>query len=91
MQRGVQGVRDEVQDILFLVLKLCCPGAADEKAAVLKLLTDPQPCSRADTALNELQKYWASARRCRQLGVTFPDVSILYTVMRSIFGCFRAG
>jgi len=28
-QRGVQGIRDEVQDILFLILKTCCPGVAD--------------------------------------------------------------
>ena len=42
-QRGVQGMRDEVQDILFLVLKTACPGVADEKAAVLRQLQNPTP------------------------------------------------
>ena len=38
--RGVQGLKDEVCDILYLSLKTCCPGAADEKVAVLRQLQD---------------------------------------------------
>ena len=83
--RGVQGMRDEVADILFLVLKTCCPGAADEKAAVLRQLQNPTPCSKAESALNELQRFWASARRCQQLGMSFPDTTVLYAGFRSIF------
>ena len=56
-QRGVQGVRDEVQDILFMILKACCPGIADEKSEVLRQVTDPTLCSKAETALNEPQKH----------------------------------
>ena len=54
-ERGMQGLKDEVQDILFLILKTCRPGAADEKSAVLKQLTNPTPCSKPESALNELQ------------------------------------
>ena len=34
-QRGVQGVRDEVQDILYQLTKMCHPGTPDEKQAVI--------------------------------------------------------
>eukprot|EP00959_Pyramimonas_sp_CCMP1952_P304898 6381430-Pyramimonas_sp.AAC.1 len=61
-QRGVQGICDETQDILYLVLKTCCPGAAGEKSAVLKQLTNPTPCSKPESALAELQRFWAAAR-----------------------------
>ena len=84
-QRGIQGIRDEVQDILFLLLKTCCPGAADEKAAILRALTDPAPCSKPESALNEMQRFWAAARRCNELGLAVPDVTILYAAFRSIF------
>ena len=84
-QRGVQGVRDEVQDILYQLMKTCHPGTPDEKQAVISQLQSPNACSRPDTALNELQRFWAAARRCHALKMQFPDVSILYTAMTSIF------
>ena len=74
-----------MQDVLYLLLKVCSPGAADEKSAVLKQLTDPAPCSKPESALNELQKFWAAARRCRELEMAAPDVTVLYTALRSIF------
>ena len=45
--RGVQGVRDEVCDILYLLQKSCYPGVAGEKQAFLKHLQTPQPCSKS--------------------------------------------
>ena len=87
LQRGEQGFRDEVQDILYLVLKTCCLGAADEKAAIRKHLQNPAPCSKPESALNELQRYWAAARRCNELQMAFPDLTVIYTAIRSIFRC----
>ena len=84
-QRGVQGQRDECQDILFLIFKACMPGAADEKTSVLQLLQNPTPCSKPESALNEIQRFWAAARRCQELSMAPPDVTILYTACRSIF------
>ena len=84
LARGVQGVRDEVQDMLYMVLKLACSGAAEEKMSPLKHLQDPTPCSKAESALNEIQRFWATARRVRALGMSFPDVTVLYTAFRSI-------
>ena len=81
---GPDEERDEFADSLFLVLKTCCPGAADEKAAVLRQLQNPTPCSKAESALNELQRFWASARRCQQLGMSFPDITVLYAGFRSM-------
>ena len=84
-QRGVDGMRDEVQDILFLVFKTIAPGAADEKNAVLRMLQNPVPCSKPETALAEIQRYWSAARRCDELMMNPPDVTILYTAFQSIF------
>ena len=84
-QRGVQGQRDECQDILFLIFKACMPGAADEKTSVLQLLQNPTPCSKPESALNEIQRFWAAARRCQELRMAPPDGTILYTAFRSIF------
>lgn len=88
--RGAQGMRDEVCDVLYLLLKTCCSGAADEKQAVLRQLQNPTPCSKPESALNELQRFWAASRRCHQLGMSFPDLTVLYTALRSIFRVLRA-
>ena len=87
----MQGVRDEVQDILYQLLKMCNPGTHDEKQAVLSQLQNPNPCSKPEAALNELQRFWAAARRCHTLRMQCPDVSILYTAMRSIFSAVFEG
>ena len=89
--RGMQDIEDECQDIVYLLTKACMPGAADEKSAVLKMLQDPTPCSRAESALAEVQRFWSAGRRCRELGMSAPDVSVLYTAFRSIFSNVLAG
>eukprot|EP00975_Prorocentrum_lima_P058803 12332416-Prorocentrum_lima.AAC.1 len=66
---------------------MCCPGATDEKAAVLKQLTHPTTYSMPESASNESQKFWAAARRCKQFGMDFPDVTVLYR--RSFPMCYR--
>ena len=48
LQRGEQGFRDEAQDVLYLILNTCCPGAAEEKVAVLRQLQNPTPCISAE-------------------------------------------
>ena len=83
--RGMQDIEDECQDIIYLLTKSCMPGAADEKSAVLKMLQDPTPCSKAESALAEVQRFWSAGRRCRELGMSAPDVTVLYTAFRSIF------
>ena len=84
--RGIAGgVEDECQDILYMLNKTCMPGAADEKSAVLKQLQDPVPCSKAESALGEIQRFWQAGRRCKELGMSPPDISVLYTAFRSIF------
>ena len=84
-QRGTQGVKDECQDILCMLFKSCMPGAADEKIAVLKMLQNPTPCSTAETALNEMQRFWSAGRRFQELNMAPPDVTVPYTAFRSIF------
>ena len=86
--RGEQGIQDEVQDVFFALLKLCHPGAQDEKQAIFNLLQNPNPCSKAETALGELQRWISAARRMHAQKMSPPDVTILYTAMTSIFSSF---
>ena len=83
--RGMQNIEDECQDVLYLLTKACMPGAADERSAVNTLLQNPTPCSKPESAQAEMQRWWQAGRRCRDLGMSSPDVTVLYTAFRSIF------
>ena len=77
-------VRYEAQDLMFLLLKQASPGAQEEKAEVNRRLNNPQPCSKAQSALNEILRWKNAHRRCLRLGMQPPDVTLLYTAYTSI-------
>ena len=83
--RGTQSIEDECQDILYLLTKACRPGAAGDKQSILNLFTNPNFRSRPEAAQAEMQRWWQAGRRCRELSIAAPDVTLLYAGFRSIF------
>ena len=53
-QERLYGMDDRVVDVLFKLFKLMKPGSLDELDHLLKKLTNPDPCSKPQTALKEL-------------------------------------
>ena len=85
-QERVYGMDDRVVDILYKLLKMMKPGSLEEQDHLLKRLTTPDPCSKPQTALKELFKWYAAVQRCQELHVTLPGVELLYRGARSIYG-----
>ena len=74
-----------VVDIVFMLLRHLRPDSIEDKQAVLRTLTSPNPCQHPQAAHRELKRWQSALHRAGQLGCGVPGVDQLYAGARSIF------
>ena len=85
------GVATSVHGLLCYLFMVNQPGGLTEKADVMKKLMEPNVCSQAAAALNELRNWKAAVRRASEVELALPDPGILFRSVVSIYrGVFEA-
>ena len=90
IQEQTYGANFRVMDVLFKLMTLMQPKGVEEQDALLKQLTNPNPCRDPAAALRELKRWFTSVKRAVDIGMTLPSLELLYRGARSIYsGAFE--
>ena len=90
IQEQTYGANFHVMDVLFKLMTLMQPKGVEEQDALVKKLTNPNPCRDPTAALRELKRWLISLKRAVDIGMTLPSLELLYRGARSIYsGAFE--
>ena len=70
IQEQTYGANFRVMDVLFKLMALMQPKGVEEQDALVKQLTDPNPCRDPMAALRELKRWFTSVKRAVDIGMT---------------------
>ena len=80
------GTSDPSHLLIFRLLKLYASDPTSDQDDPLNQVIHPAACTTAQSALLELNRWWASVERLRQTGGQPPDLRVSYRAFESIFG-----
>ena len=90
IQEQTYGANFRVMDVLFKLMTLMQPKGVEEQDALVKQLTNPNPCRDPAAALRELKRWFTSVKRAVDSGMTLQSLELLYRGARSIYsGAFE--